>query len=110
MQLSLNEVQSSIGSLKAAESSLQWLKANDEYVVFNTLDGKSFLLAMDEAAKPAEQQICLDSLFDLTFDAGKPANKQGSNFYKFKSCRTLLFATASSLFCHLPCGKTYKLA
>lgn len=110
-QLSLNKSSAQQLSLDTQHAEIEWLKANDQNIVFNSLDGKSFMLALDEEAKPQEQQICLNSLFDLTFTDEKPIkNKNGQNFYKFKNCRTLLFATETSLFCHLPVGKTYKLA
>lgn len=107
-QLAFNKDKTNVVPLP--DTGIQWLKANDENIVFNSLDGKSFMLAFNEQAAPAEQQICLNSLFDLTFDDQRSKNQQKQNFYKFKNSRTILFATEDNLFCYLASRKMYKLA
>ena len=73
------------------------------------LEGKSYTLACDEIATPEQQIICLNSLYDKTFDT-KEINNKGENFYKFKGTRTVMFSNDNQLFVRFANGKMFKLA
>ena len=91
------------------DEGLRYLKATDDIVVFVNLEGKSYTLACDEIATPEQQIICLNSLYDKTFDT-KEINNKGENFYKFKGTRTVMFSNDNQLFVRFANGKMFKLA
>ncbi len=91
------------------DEGLRYLKATDDILVFVNLEGKSFTVACDEIASPQQQIICLNSLYDKTFEV-KDINNKGDNFYKFKGTRTVMFSNDNQLFVRFANSKMFKLA
>lgn len=72
---------------------LKFLKATDDCLIFVNILGESYKLAENMAATKNELIICLDSLYDTTYDTSNPnQNLRLDNFYKFSNTRTVIFS------------------
>ena len=89
------------------ESGLKWLKATKERIVFVNIEGLMTSLVVSEGAVGSEMN--LEDLYNASVDPAH-MNEHSDSFIKFANCRTMMFATADSLYAKLESDKqTYKL-
>lgn len=93
------------------ESGLKYLKASADSLVFINLEGEVFRIVEDEEAQAAEIELCLTSLLDRSLETDQINTTEYNNFFVFKNCKTMLWATEEHLFCKLESnGKLYRIA
>lgn len=73
---------------------MKWLKASKEQIVFVDVAGDVAVLASTE--DPGER-ISLETLYSQTLDLGGETNEAGDQFFKFRSCKTVLVSDGSHL-------------
>lgn len=76
------------------ESGVKWLKASKEQIVFVDVLGDATTLASTE---DPDERISLETLFSQTLDFGGETNETGDQFFKFRSCKTVLVSDGSHL-------------
>lgn len=92
------------------EQNLRFLKATKDCIVFVNIEGTTFKLIENTVATEQENQLCLNSLFDVTLNPGTIQNTNGNSFYVFTGCRTLMWSTPTNLYCKLESSPgIYKL-
>jgi len=52
-----------------------------------------------------EYEICLNSLYEKTLDAGEPLNEEKQSFFKFKGTRSYMWSDGLHLFAKLASSK-----
>lgn len=91
------------------ESGSKWLKASREQIVFSDVAGETTVLA---SVADLSETTRLETLESRTVDFGGETNERGDQFFKFRSCRSMLVSDGSSLFAILEAapGRSFKLA